>query len=328
LSQTSNIWGDAADKMLMGTIAYFNDREFTNFRLEVDVATGDNDGMGLVWGYQGLDNHYRFQVMNDRWPDAPSLDGFNGPYLVTHKRISNSSPWYELMEVLESDEYIPYTQGFELFNHWILEVVDGAFTITTIDFDGNENTLSGFDPDYQGGFVGIQLYAQSGVEFDNFTITPLDDSVKGDFDNNGMLDAGDIDALTAQSASGANDGAYDLNEDAKVDVTDVEVWIKELYNSWIGDANLDLEFNSSDLVTVLASGTYENDVPSVWSTGDFNGDGRTDSGDLVAALADGGYEIGQRPAAQMVPEPSALGLITTALGLLLTGATGRRAIRR
>jgi hypothetical protein len=126
----------------------------------------------------------------------------------------------------------------------------------------------------------------------------------GDFDGGGSLDAGDIDDLTAQSAGGLHPAAYDLNSDALVNDQDIGVWIRDLFNSWIGDANLDGEFNSSDLVAVLSSGTYEADVNSVWSTGDFNGDGRTNSGDLVAALSDGGYEVGPRAAVAAVPEPT------------------------
>jgi hypothetical protein len=137
--------------------------------------------------------------------------------------------------------------------------------------------------------------------------------VTGDFDSSGVLDAADIDDLTAQSAGGLNSAAYDLDADALVNSADVNVWVKDLFNSWIGDADLDGEFNSSDLVLVLASGTYESGGASVWSTGDFNGDGRTTSGDLVAALADGGYEQGPRAATAAVPEPSSMLLILVAL---------------
>jgi hypothetical protein len=139
--------------------------------------------------------------------------------------------------------------------------------------------------------------------------------VPGDFDNNGLLDAADIDALTFQSASAAPDLAYDLNADNQVDVNDVNVWVKDLFQSWIGDANLDGQFNSTDLVNVLASGTYEADVTSAWTSGDFNGDGRTNSGDLVAALADGGYEAGPRAQAAAVPEPSGMAWLLAMLAL-------------
>jgi hypothetical protein len=148
-------------------------------------------------------------------------------------------------------------------------------------------------------------------------------AVPGDFDNSGQLDAADIDDLTGQSAGGTNLGAYDLNSDAAVNEADVRVWIRDLFNSWVGDADLNGEFNSSDLVAVLASGTYEADVPSVWSTGDFNGDGRTNSGDLVAALADGGYEAGPRTAVAAIPEPAAMSLAMLA-GLALVRCRRRR----
>ena len=139
----------------------------------------------------------------------------------------------------------------------------------------------------------------------------------GDFDNNGVLDAADIDDLTAQVASATNPPKYDLNADTLVDTNDINMWVKDLSNSWIGDANLDGEFSSADLVAVLAAGTYEADVEAVWSTGDFNGDSRADSSDLVAGLADGGYELGPRAAVRGVPEPSSIVMMGFAcLGLI------------
>jgi hypothetical protein len=141
--------------------------------------------------------------------------------------------------------------------------------------------------------------------------------VTGDFNKNGMLDQPDIDDLTGQSASGTNNPAYDLNSDQLVNEADVQVWVKDLFKSYIGDADLNHEFTSGDLVVVLAAGTYETGVDSVWSTGDFNGDARTNSTDLVAALADGGYEQGPPPATAAVPEPSSWVLgVTVALSSL------------
>jgi hypothetical protein len=137
--------------------------------------------------------------------------------------------------------------------------------------------------------------------------------VVGDFNDNGTLDVPDIDDLTAQSAGGTNAAAYDLTGDGLVNNDDVNEWVTVLFNSWMGDANLDGQFNSSDLVAVLASGAYEANVPSVWSSGDFDGDGVTNSSDLVVALAGGGYEAGPRMAAAAVPEPSVVLLLATAL---------------
>jgi hypothetical protein len=141
--------------------------------------------------------------------------------------------------------------------------------------------------------------------------------VPGDFDADGLLTGADIDDLTSKVAQGNGPATHDLNNDGSVNEADIGVWVKDLFKSWIGDANMDHEFSSSDLVTVLASGTYESGSPSVWTTGDFNGDGITSSADLVSALADGGYEAG-RPAVSAVPEPtSAAGLLIGLLTLAL-----------
>jgi hypothetical protein len=182
-----------------------------------------------------------------------------------------------------------------------------------------------FTPDTEA-FSPLEMPGADPVTFARnigFTLIAETEGTPGDFNGNGILDAGDIDDLTGQSAGGTNPAAYDLNSDALVNDVDVGVWVNDLFNSWIGDANLDGEFNSSDLVSVLASGTYEADVDSVWSTGDFNGDGRTNSSDLVAALAGGGYEAGPRAAVAAVPEPSSLVLLLVA-ACAAVGSTRRR----
>ncbi len=148
----------------------------------------------------------------------------------------------------------------------------------------------------------------------SFIVDHTGDGVFGDFDGSGVLDAADINDLTSQVAGGTNPSAYDLNSDSKVDVNDINVWVKDLFNSWIGDANLDGEFGSSDLVEVLSTGTYEADVDAVWTSGDFDGSGRAGTSDLVVALADGGYESGPRAAVSAVPEPTSLVLLV--LGVL------------
>ncbi len=127
----------------------------------------------------------------------------------------------------------------------------------------------------------------------------------GDFDGDGDLDVADVDGLIAEIVRGTNDGSYDVNNDAAVNADDLNVWVKDLKNTWFGDANLDGEFNSGDLVTVFAAGKYETDQSAGWGEGDWNADAMFSSGDLVVAFADGGYEQGPLPAAAAVPEPHA-----------------------
>jgi hypothetical protein len=215
--------------------------------------------------------------------------------------------------------WITISEGPE-FNEFLVDVyANGSTTPESFIVSAGDGN------DAPGSYIAMGAHStgQSGViDVDFFGFkpgihVPTAGGLQGDFNANGVLDAADIDDLTAQSATATHPAAYDLNSDALVDATDIGVWVKDLFNSWIGDANLDGEFNSSDLVGVLASGTYEADVDSVWSTGDFNGDGRTNSGDLVAALADGGYEAGPAAAVAAVPEPGGLLLSVLALSSLL-----------
>jgi hypothetical protein len=145
---------------------------------------------------------------------------------------------------------------------------------------------------------------------DFLSVTPFSD-VPGDFNGNGILDAADIDQLSEQVRSNANDPLYDLNADAFVNDLDRQVWVHDLKSTYFGDADLNGTFDSTDLVQVLASGEYEDGVAlnSTWLTGDWDGDGDFTSGDLVVALSDGGYEAGATAA---VPEPTPVLTMTAA----------------
>ena len=94
-----------------------------------------------------------------------------------------------------------------------------------------------------------------------------------------------------------------------------------LRRSVLVDANLDGQFDSSDLVSAFAGGKFEDDVMATWAEGDWNADLRFNSSDLVAAFADGGYESGPL-AAQAVPEPTGPALML--MGLVLSAAWRRR----
>lgn len=141
--------------------------------------------------------------------------------------------------------------------------------------------------------------------------------VLGDFNDNGILDAADVDLLSEEVRAGSNELAFDLNDDHFVDQADREVWVRELRYTYFGDANLDHEFDTADLVQVLAEGKYRTADSAGWAQGDWDGNGLFDSSDLVVALAEGGYETGPRSATAMVaaiPEPSA------PLTVLMSGA--------
>ncbi|MFC1759454.1 hypothetical protein ACFL2H_11920 [Planctomycetota bacterium] len=127
---------------------------------------------------------------------------------------------------------------------------------------------------------------------------------RGDFDRNGQLDVTDIDLLTADIYKRINVPRFDLNSDQVLDLNDREIWVHDLRGTYFGDATLDGEFSSRDLVRVFTLNEYEDTIRrnSTWETGDWNGDRDFTSSDLILAFQDGGYEQGPRPS--LVPEPA------------------------
>jgi hypothetical protein len=270
------------------------------------------------------------------WIDFEGVDEFGDPKTGDSDRdgyIDGFASFYDVMSAGETETHNSTDEDFwDGQFHWLLlnKANDMDENGTFLGFSGMGIQYEVTDADV-GTVLDFQISSREpysvidGFLFStnnelllNYTQEQLDEfifnrSVAGDFNGNGVLDQPDIDDLTGQVAGAMNDPKYDLNADAVVNEGDIGIWVKNLFNSWIGDANLDHEFNSTDLVDVLASGSYEANTPSVWTSGDFNGDGRTNSGDLIVALADGGYELGPPPPAAAVPEPS--GLL-----LLLTGA--------
>ena len=168
--------------------------------------------------------------------------------------------------------------------------------------------------------------AVTGAELDGYgddlvTLIFVADAVllPGDLDGDGMLTAADIDLLTTALISGMSGPELDLNHDDIVSFQDHDFWVKTLKRSWLGDSNLDGEFNSRDFVQVFQSGRYEAEEPAGWAEGDWTSDRRFGSSDLVAAFQDGGYEVGPRPSVAAIPEPSAVHLLTAGVILLGTG---------
>ncbi len=249
-----------------------------------------------VWGYADTNSNgmKEFELRFATDSDGPEGYGTSVAY----------NPTFSIEDFY--DIYAAERQSYEFGQQVTARYVELTATDNFYEDPGDGSGENGWPPG--GDRVGIGEIA--------FRIPDVA-AVLGDFDGNGILDAADIDELTRQSASGANDTNYDLTADGVVDAKDVNEWISSanIFKSWSGDANLDKEFNSGDLVAVLGAGLYETDVDAVWSSGDFNGDGRANSGDLVTALAGGGYELGPRASVAAVPEPS--GLLLMLCGLLL-----------
>ncbi|MCA9218367.1 MAG: hypothetical protein KDB27_35100, partial [Planctomycetales bacterium] len=101
-------------------------------------------------------------------------------------------------------------------------------------------------PDTEG--LGLFTYVDTGtppawldVTFDDVYFTP---SSLGDLNYTSDLDAGDIDLISDAVRDDNSSRWFDMNFDGQVDETDRETWIQDLKHTWIGDSNLDGEFNS------------------------------------------------------------------------------------
>jgi hypothetical protein len=144
----------------------------------------------------------------------------------------------------------------------------------------------------------------------------------GDFDQDGRLAVNDLELLKDAVLSGANAPAFDVNNDRLVNQTDREMWVEVLSNTFFGDANLDGQFDSGDLVAVFVAAEYEDAIAdnSTWAEGDWNGDCDFDTSDLILAFQKGAYERGIRAAVQAVPEGTGLMIPL----LIFIGAARRR----
>ena len=187
----------------------------------------------------------------------------------------------------------------------------------------------GFGRMLEGSMADIRIYDEGLSE--ERIVAIMDGSDPGglntnpcDFDGDGLLGIGDVDLLSAEIRAGTNAAKFDLDGDGSVNSSDLKQFIEgpDKLNTYIGDANLDGEFNSSDFVVVFSASEYEDPIAgnSTWATGDWNGDGEFNSSDFVTAFSSAGYEQGPRPPVA-VPEPTTV--LLASLGFLVIGTFRR-----
>ena len=59
--------------------------EYENFIMEATIVNHDNDGIGFVFGWQSISDHYQAVAINDHWP-SPAADGVDGPFMKLKRR--------------------------------------------------------------------------------------------------------------------------------------------------------------------------------------------------------------------------------------------------
>ncbi len=152
-----------------------------------------------------------------------------------------------------------------------------------------------------------------------YTNTYYDDiqfGLLGDFNRDGELDVNDLEALTAEVQAGSTDLQFDVDGNDIVDTNDRSVWITDIKNTFIGDANLDGQVNAEDLNALALS--WRSTTATSWSQGDFNADGSVNASDLNELALHWRSGVAAAASAPAVPEPSSLMLLLLG-GVYLVG---------
>jgi hypothetical protein len=295
------------------------DAEFTDGS---EVGIDDSPGVSITdaneipdwhlpdYGDSGNDDELELVMQGIRWnvPPGVNVDVEVEPGQYQLQLLFAESCCDRGFDIfVESDELSVDNFNVQVLQEGINNSTQGVYFRQTVNVsDGELNILLG----------GINPLAPDNNPILNaFTLELLGPpGTPGDFNGDGNLDAADINDLTLHVRSQEDVLTYDVDGDGLLNESDRETWVNELKNTYFGDANLDGEFNSGDLVQVLAAGEYSDTVEdnSLWEEGDWSGDGDFDSTDLVVAFAAGGYEVGPRQAVASVPEPAGWLLAVTA----------------
>lgn len=109
-------------------------------------------------------------------------------------------------------------------------------------------------------------------------------AIAGDINQDGLVDALDIDGLFSAISSSATDDRMDLNEDNVLDKRDVDYLVRSILGTNYGDTNLNGRIDTADLTRAIIHFTSAGGIGMKWSDGDTDGDGDVDSGDLTTAI--------------------------------------------
>jgi hypothetical protein len=135
-----------------------------------------------------------------------------------------------------------------------------------------------------GYYVDITLDGGTGDLFKYNTGAPFVGVVlAGDFNNDGKINATDIDLLSAAIKTTNPDSKFDLTGDVTVNSADMDYLIKTILKTYYGDADLNGSVGVSDL-SVLAA-YYNTPSGASWANGDFDGNGAVGVSDLSILAA-------------------------------------------
>jgi len=165
LVQTSNIWAygpvELETKYHLGTHITAGDKTWTDYSFNALVRSSDNDGVGLIFRYDGPSDYYRILLMNDSaWSGLDSSG------------TAVNTPLQRIQKFIDGEPYI-------LAENKVNQAYPSGFFALTADIRGDtikaylngELILSAVDDTYEEGKIGLLSYANAGAYYDSISVT-------------------------------------------------------------------------------------------------------------------------------------------------------------
>lgn len=278
------------------------------------------------------------------WQTSQDISANDGEFFVRNNAdgigiggqydgVFNENTWHRIAVTIHADiplqdsVLLKYIDGVYVGDSFSGDVPDGRHAVGQFlhffadeDFetiDGLVNSIAYYDTELSAAEIAaLGAPTAAGIPF-------LPSAPDADFNNDGLLNCADVNSLTAVTAAGSNDPAFDLNGDAAVNGADLTRWLSDAGNANIGagrpykagDANLDGVVDGTDFGLWNANKFTNN---TAFCSGNFNGDPVTDGSDF------GIWNANKFTASDgsLVPEPA-----TGVLGLLIVAGLVSRSRR-
>ena len=189
---------DVPGSILMGCNLLHQTRTYENFILEATVQNNDNDGVGFVFGWHSIDDHYQAVMVNDDERN-PYADGVDAPFIKLKRRDPNlgdcsNHMCFETLSYVDSSgmsnemqygntaailakyrgNYTAYSETAASTLYLIVKDREARWGWWDASTQKWMMTWSMLPPEYLGGFVGFITSAQQGALFESVFVTDLD----------------------------------------------------------------------------------------------------------------------------------------------------------
>lgn len=120
ITQTTNVWGGEIspdDPAQPGTYAVWGDAAMRNYEYALELKSGDDDSIGVLFRYQDEKNHYRFSMNSQqkKWRLAKKVDG-KVTILAENNEGYEKERWYQVDVRVRNDHLTLSVEGLQVFD--------------------------------------------------------------------------------------------------------------------------------------------------------------------------------------------------------------------